>query len=229
MYRLFVTPPHPAPRARRVTWVLAVLTLAVGVISLAFVALRHTARGVPVATLPQPASEITAPGGPGSSAGGTLASAAGDLRASPASAWAADPATATRQGFDLTAALFVSLRPGDCLAWMTPAVPAAHPAPERVDCARPHVDEVTRKVDLSRRYRSWPGEEPLRVAAADACIGSVRAYAGALDVAPHRIVGSVWPDLTSWERGVRGVACTIRSEDLAQHPGRFVPPGAVAS
>ncbi|WP_066072267.1 septum formation family protein [Frankia sp. EI5c] len=235
VYRLFVAPPRPAPRARRLTRVVAVLTLGIGMISLTFVALRHTARGVPVAAQPLPASAVSAPGGPAGSvtsasaagaaqSGGFAQATAGQAAGSPS--LAVDPAARAPQGVDLSPGLFDALRPGDCLAW--PAQPPTRLAPEPVNCAERHLDEVTQIVDLAARFGLWPGAEVLSTVAAEACADSPWAYARVLDVAGHG-VASVRPDRASWERGVHGVACTVRPTDLVPRAGRFVVPPAVRS
>ncbi|WP_018504504.1 septum formation family protein [Parafrankia discariae] len=239
VHRLFVAPPRPAPRTRRLTRVLAVVTLAVGMISLTFVALRQTAgRGTPVATEPLPVSQVSTPvGGPetassvGELAGGATAAGGGGAGGAGFSASSlpltVDPAVGVPGGFDLAPELFAAIHRGDCLAWSARSV--APVTPVRVACAAPHVDEVTKIVDLGDRFGDWPGTEVLHTTARDVCAGSMREYVGALDVAPHHVVGSVRPDEASWERGVRAVVCTIRSDDLAARSGRFLVAGAVRS
>ncbi|MCK9927041.1 septum formation family protein [Frankia sp. Mgl5] len=241
VHRLFVAPPRPAPRTRRLTRVLAVVTLAVGMISLTVVALRQTAgRGTPVATEPLPVSQVSTPvGGPasassvgefadGAAATGGGSGGGGGVGFSASSVpLTVDPAVGVPGGFDLAPGLFAAIRKGDCMAWSARSVSPVTPV--RVDCAAPHVDEVTKIVDLGGRFADWPGVEVLRTTARDVCAGSMREYVGALDVAPHQVVGSVRPDEASWERGVRAVVCTIRSDDLAARSGRFVVAGAVRS
>ncbi|CUU55731.1 Septum formation [Parafrankia irregularis] len=231
VFRLFVAPPRPAPRARRLTWVLAVLTLALGMISLTFIALRQTARSVPVATLPQPALGISTTSSTLASheAGGQVATTATRFATGPSSlagnGAAAGLAAAASQGFDLTPALFAGLRAGDCLAW--PAAPATRLAPVPVDCSQPHIDEITKVVDRAGGDASWPGADVLSASATDLCGGSLLASAGAFGVASSGVVATVWPDRASWEGGVHGLACTIRSQDLTPRSGRLVIPAPV--
>ncbi|MCK9901128.1 hypothetical protein CC117_09955 [Parafrankia colletiae] len=241
VYRLFVAPPRPAPRARRLTWVLAVLTLAVGMISLTFVALRHTARGVPVASTPLPPSGISVDGtglASTAAADGLTRATSGlaSSTSSPVGGRGVDPALGAPGGFALAPDVFRSLAVGDCLTWavmsVTPlAIPGSGdaPAPRPVACTEPHLDEITRIVDLSGRFGSWPGAARLGAAAADDCAESLRDYFGGLDAAPHHVVGSVRPDQASWERGVHSIVCTIRADDLLPDRGRFAPPGIVRS
>lgn len=255
IFHRLVSPPSPVSARQRLARLVAALTLAVGMVGLTFVALRHGGgRGVPAAAEPAVVSESTTVLANATTAGTTAdvaraatgdesAGAVGDAipdgvvdggtaRDATAATPSVDPFTGAVDGFGLTPALLRMLRPGDCLAW-TPA--AGSVAPSRVDCAAPHVDEVTRIVDVADRFDAWPGPITLRATAREDCAGAMREFVGGrdfvggLDVAPHYVVGSLIPDRASWERGARQIVCTIRSDDLAARKGAFALAGSVRS
>jgi hypothetical protein len=196
----------------------AFAAIVVGMITITFVALRQTANrtGQSVAR-PSPATSL-----------GT--SVAGSATAIPA---VTDELTAPAAGFAINPAVLARLRPGDCLDWtpIAAGVPAStgRVVPVQVSCRDPHIDEITRMVDLSMTFDRWPGATALTDVAKERCDGALRAFAGAIDTAPHRVVGMVYPSETSWQSGARSVACTVRSDDLRPRRGPLRGIGSVGA
>ena len=235
-FHRFVSPPRPGPPARRLARLLAVLTLTIGLVSLTLLALRHTAgRGSQLAAPPTPTSGAgTLPtsvlsaaqtGATGTSGDGSRST--GEPGEPPPNG---DPAGTPAAGFTLTPALISQLSPGHCLNWT--AASAAPVVPTLVSCDAPHVDKVTRVVDLAGRFSTWPGGEALRTAANDLCGNPRSAPAASPGDDPGQVVGVLHPDRPSWERGVRQAVCTvrtIRTAALAPAGGAPVEAGATVS
>lgn len=194
------------------------MAIVVGMITITVVALRQTASRTGQG-LASPASAT--------SLGTSVAGAATAIPATTA------PLTGPTTGFAISPALLASLRPGDCLNW-TPS-PAGSPGPVtpvvpvRVSCRAPHIDEVTRIVDLSATFDAWPGAAELLDMAEERCQGSLREFAGAIDAAPHRTIGKVYPSEPSWQAGSQSVACTVRSDDLRPLTGPFRVVGSIGT
>ncbi|WP_251736392.1 septum formation family protein [Frankia sp. R82] len=202
-FHRMVSPPTPPGRSRRIARMVTFLAIVVGMITITVVALRQTATR----------------GGTGISAtarsGATMAAAGSTptLRSAVTSGRSEPPA-----GYAVTAALMASLRPGDCLAWTPlPAgdIDVLRPVtPVRVGCDRPHIDQVTRVVELAGPAENFPGASALAQRARDRCAGALRDRTGAVDAAPHLAVGAIYPSEPSFAAGVRVGVCTVRPDDL---------------
>jgi hypothetical protein len=132
--------------------------------------------------------------------------------------------TATRGGVGTSSRLgALAASPGGSPSVMAPV------APVRVSCDQPHIDEVTRLVDLDPVFTRWPGASTVAQAAQDRCAGALRDFAGAIDAAPHHIVGTIYPSEPSWQDGARLVACTVRADDLRPRPGPFRVVGSIGT
>lgn len=195
------------------------IAIIVGMITITVVALRQTAtRGGP-GTATRLAAPTASQGG-SASAVSAVPAVTGTLTGPPA-------------GYAVTPALLAALQRGDCLNW-TP-YPTNAPArmapvvPVRVSCDRPHIDEVTRLVNLAPLFDRWPGASAVTQAADARCAGALRDFAGAIDATPHHIVGTIYPSEPSWQDGARSVACTVRTDDLRARTGRFRVIGSIGT
>jgi hypothetical protein len=187
------------------------LAIVVGMITITVVALRQTATRGGVGTSSRLGALAASPGGSPS----VMAAVGGGLAEPPA-------------GYAVTPTLLAVLRRGDCLTW-TPSAALTPVAPVRVSCDQPHIDEVTRLVDLDPVFTRWPGASTVAQAAQDRCAGALRDFAGAIDAAPHHIVGTIYPSEPSWQDGARLVACTVRADDLRPRPGPFRVVGSIGT
>jgi hypothetical protein len=215
-FHRLVAPPKPPGRPRQIAQMITFIAIIVGMITITVVALRQTAtRGGP--------GTATRPAAPSASQGGAVSArpaVIGSLSGPPA-------------GYAVPPTLLSALRRGDCLNW-TP-YPAAAPVPMvpvvpvRVSCDRPHIDEVTRLVNLAPLFGRWPGASTVAQVAATRCAGALRDFAGAIDATPHYIVGTIYPSEPSWQDGARSVACTVRSDDLRARVGPFRVIGSIGA
>ncbi|WP_462188000.1 MULTISPECIES: septum formation family protein [unclassified Frankia] len=195
------------------------LAIIVGMITITVVALRQTAnRTSPTAARLAPTTSS------GSSVAATrqtaVPAATGALTGPPA-------------GFGLRPDLLAALRPGDCLNW-TPypagSLASVDPVvPVRVSCGEPHIDEVTRMVDLAVLFQRWPGASAIAEVTDERCAGALREFAGAVDSTPHRTAGTIYPSEPSWQHGAHAAVCTVRTGDLRPRSGPSRVPGAVAA
>lgn len=100
---------------------------------------------------------------------------------------------------------------GTCLTWT--AVDAADA--ERVDCAQPHMFEVTGWVDMSSRFRPdsrFPGDEQWRELVAQRCTPLTIEYLdGRFDPFGRFSVGAIKPSEASWSRGDRELRCGLQT------------------
>ncbi|WP_261568283.1 septum formation family protein [Frankia gtarii] len=218
-FHRLVSPPKPPGRSWQIAQMVTFIAIIVGMITITVVALRQTAtRGGP-GTATRLSSTTASQGGSASGAGAVRA-----VTGSPAG----PPA-----GFAVSPALLAALHRGDCLNW-TPyqpsaPVPIAPVVPVRVGCDRPHIDEVTRLVNLASMFGRWPGASAVAQAADARCAGALRDFAGAIDATPHLIVGTIYPSEPSWQEGARLVACTVRTDDLHVRTGRFRVVGLIGT
>src|SRR5262245_18506314 len=109
---------------------------------------------------------------------------------------------------DEAAAAFDS-PPGTCLDW-----PADNPrAMRRLDCAQPHVFEVTSNVEISQEYGPNvppPDEKQWQSIANDKCTQGVAGYLGGkLDPAGKYSVSALKPTDDQWRSGDRKLRCGV--------------------
>ncbi len=218
-FHRLVAPPKPPGRPRQIAQMVTFIAIIVGMITITVVALRQTATR----------------GGAGSATRLAAPSASQDGAASAASARPAVSGSLTGPpaGYAVAPALLAALHRGDCLNW-TP-YPAGAPVPMvpvvavRVSCDRPHIDEVTRLVNLAPLFGRWPGASAVTQVADARCAGALRDFAGAIDATPHYIVGTIYPSEPSWQDGARSVACTVRTDDLRARTGPFRAIGSIGA
>jgi Septum formation len=120
-------------------------------------------------------------------------------------------------GFALDTSFTTRARIGACLAW-TPGRVGHPPGIRVVECAAPHVDEVTGVLDLAGSYPRWPGTRALDALAGQWCAGELSGYLAGVATRPV-VAGWVYPDEPSWDGGVRDLACTARPPDLVPVTG----------
>ncbi|MCK9894686.1 septum formation family protein [Frankia sp. AgB32] len=193
------------------------MAITLSMITITVVALRQTATRGGVGTASRLGASAALPGDSPSAAVPVVTSG-----------WNQPPA-----GFALSKGLLDSLRKGDCLLWTPIAANSTAPpepvTPVRVGCDRPHIDEVTRLVDLAPLFVRWPGASTLAKAAGQRCAGALRDYVGAIDSTPHHVVGTVYPSEPSWQSGARTAVCTVRTDDLAVRSGAFRSLGPIGA
>lgn len=101
--------------------------------------------------------------------------------------------------------------PGTCLTWT--AVDASDA--ERIDCAKPHLFEVTGQVDMSTRFgpnSRFPGGELWRALVAQQCTPVTRDFLdGRFDPFGRFSVGAIKPSEASWSRGDRELRCGLQT------------------
>ena len=99
---------------------------------------------------------------------------------------------------------------GTCLAWANPTGADIH----RVDCAKPHVFEMTGVVDISAEYSGNAPSPPIdawQKIKADKCTPSVTAYLGGkLDPYGKYTVDALKPTDAQWRDGDRKLRCGIQ-------------------
>ncbi|ABD12988.1 hypothetical protein Francci3_3636 [Frankia casuarinae] len=217
-FHRLVAPPRPPGRPRQIARMVTFMAIIVGMITITVVALRQTAnRTSPTAARLVP---TTSSGSSAATKQTAVPAATGTLTGPPA-------------GFGIRPDLLAALRPGDCLNW-TP-YPAGSPAsvdpvvPVRVSCREPHIDEVTRMVDLAVLFHRWPGASVVAEVTDERCAGALREFPGTVDSTPHRTVGTIYPSEPSWQLGAHAAVCTVRTDDLRPRSGQFRVPGAVAA
>ncbi|SNQ45704.1 conserved hypothetical protein [Frankia canadensis] len=217
MLHRLVAPPWLPRRSRRIARMVTFVAIVVGMITITVVALRQTATRGGVGTAARLGALAASPGG---SPTAMSALGGGSLAEPPA-------------GYAVTPALLAALRRGDCLTWKpydaSTASVLTPVAPVRVSCDRPHIDEVTRLVDLDPVFTRWPGASTVAQAAQDRCAGALRDFAGAIDATPHHVVGAIYPSEPSWQAGARIVACTVRTDDLRPRSGPFRIVGSIGT
>jgi hypothetical protein len=118
------------------------------------------------------------------------------------------PGAASSSAVDEAAAAFDSPS-GTCLDW-----PADNPrAMRRLDCAQPHVFEVTSNVEISAEYNSSappPDEKTWQQIANDKCTPGVATYlGGTLDPFGKYSVSALKPTDDQWRAGDRKLRCGI--------------------
>lgn len=201
VFHRMVSPPAPPGRSRRIARMVTFLAIVVGMITITVVALRQTATRGGTGVTAARAGAATAVG------------SSPTLRSAVTSGLSEPPA-----GFTVSAALISSLHRGDCLAWTPlPAgdIDVLRPVvPVRVGCDQPHIDQVTRLVDLAGPDENFPGASTLAQRARQRCAGALRDSTGAIDSAPHLAVGALYPSEPSYAAGVRRGVCTVRPDDL---------------
>jgi hypothetical protein len=183
-----VWPPRPRRRSHRVAQVLAVLAVAVGMISLMVVTLRHNVGRGGTAAAPPPSAANQA-GRPASTA-----SAAGT----------------TAPGVQITTNVLRGLHRGDCVTWQPPGAAEARV----VTCGESHLAEVTRIVELGSQFTGWPGRDALDALAATACPAALAGYVDGSRRGLAPVAGSLLPSAQGWTDGVRRLACTAQGERL---------------
>jgi Septum formation len=191
-----VWPPHPRRRPRRVAQVLAVLAVAVGMISLMVVTLRHNVGRGGTAAAPPPS--------------------AANRAGRPASTASAPESTAV--GVQIPAAVLRGLHRGDCVTWEPAGRPAVAGA-KVVTCGEAHVAEVTRIVELGSQFTGWPGRDVLDALAVTACPAALAGYVDGSRRGLAPVVGSLLPSVEGWTDGVRRLACTVQGERLKSWTG----------
>lgn len=106
------------------------------------------------------------------------------------------------------ATLAASAATGTCLTWTrSDAGDLA-----RVDCARPHLFEVTGGADVSAQYPAgapFPDEAAWQKAATS-CTASVTSYLGKLDPSGKYVVGALKPTSAQWNSGDRALRCGVQ-------------------
>jgi hypothetical protein len=116
----------------------------------------------------------------------------------PGRAAAEDPATVAA-----TAA------PGTCLTWTrSDAGDLAE-----VDCARPHLFEVTGSADISSQYPAgapFPDQQAWQKAAQGGCTASATGYLGKIDPFGKYTVGALKPTSARWNSGDRTLRCGLQ-------------------
>jgi hypothetical protein len=177
--------------------VLAVLAVAVGMISLMVVTLRHNVGRGGTAAAPPPSAANQA-GRPASTA-----SAAGT----------------TVPGVQITADVLRGLRRGDCVTWQSQAGPPVATGTRVVTCGESHVAEVTRIVELGSQFTGWPGREALDALAATACPAALAGYVDGSRRGLAPVAGSLLPSAQGWTGGMRRLACTVQGERLKSWTG----------
>jgi hypothetical protein len=113
-------------------------------------------------------------------------------------ATATDPAT-----------LVANAAAGTCLTWTRPD--AADLA--AVDCAQPHLFEVTGSANVSGQYpaaATFPDEPAWQKAAQAGCTGSATNYVGKLDPNGKYVVGALKPTSAQWSGGNRTLRCGLQ-------------------
>ena len=113
-------------------------------------------------------------------------------------ATATDPAT-----------LVANAAAGTCLTWTRPD--AADLA--AVDCAQPHLFEITGSADISGQYAAaatFPDETAWQKAAQAGCTGSATNYVGKLDPNGKYVVGALKPTSGQWNGGNRTLRCGLQ-------------------
>ncbi len=203
-----------SPRGRRATRFVALVTVLAGVAGLGLFLLRH---GVPrMAAVSAPAPSAGIPARVYDRAG---SGSPGVAPASPA-VNVASPPPGGDQRFAVDAALLAGLREGDCLTW-TPD-PARTVLPIRVPCEQPHVDQVTRVLDLAGPFPAWPvwpGPHELASATRMNCPDVARSLAGSTETVPDVWTASMYPEEPEWLAGAHGLVCTVRTGDLRPRVG----------
>ncbi len=195
---------------------MALLTLLAGMAGLGLFLLRHGGPRTAVVSAPAPSAGIPARAQEHATAG--VPGTGPDL--SP------ETVPGRTQRFVVGVSLLAALRPGDCLAWSPD--PDHEVTPVRVPCDQPHVDEVTRIVDLTGTFTVWPGRPALGAAATTDCAGASRNILGTADAAPHTQAASIYPEESGWLAGARGVVCTIRADDFQPRAGSLRAHGVPA-
>ncbi|MGH4020236.1 MAG: septum formation family protein [Pseudonocardiaceae bacterium] len=99
---------------------------------------------------------------------------------------------------------------GACLTWKRPDASDA----QRVECAQPHLFEVTGTVDLANqvgRRAAFPADEVWRQLVAERCTPlSARFLAGRFDPFGWFSVGAIKPSAASWGDGDRVLRCGLQ-------------------
>jgi Septum formation len=111
---------------------------------------------------------------------------------------AADPATVVA---DATT--------GECLTWTQPDANDLG----SVDCAQPHLFEVTGTADVSGTYPAgapFPATDAWQKAAQTACAAGVTSYLGKLDPYGRFVVGALKPTSAQWSSGQRTLHCGVQ-------------------
>ncbi len=116
---------------------------------------------------------------------------------------------------------------GTCLTWTEVDASDA----EHVDCAKPHLFEVTGQVDLSTRFSPasrFPGEEQWRALVAQRCTPVTKEYLdGDFDPFGRFSVGAIKPSEASWSRGDRELRCGLQT--VGRSGALYASAGAAAS
>ncbi|HVV23251.1 MAG TPA: septum formation family protein [Pseudonocardiaceae bacterium] len=98
---------------------------------------------------------------------------------------------------------------GTCLTWSKPDASNL----SAVDCARPHLFEVTGAADISGQYPAgapFPTAQAWQKAAQTSCTTSVTDYLGKLDPNGRFTVGALKPTTSQWASGDRSLRCGVQ-------------------
>ena len=99
---------------------------------------------------------------------------------------------------------------GSCLSWTKPDQSDL----AEVDCAQPHVFEITGSADLSAAYPASAGFPVLTAwqqITRNDCTNNATSYVGKLDPAGKYVVGALKPTEQQWSGGDRSVRCGLQS------------------
>jgi hypothetical protein len=129
------------------------------------------------------------------------------LALSAVAGWPIMPGRATE--VEAPATLAANAPAGTCLTWTRPD--AGDMA--EVDCARPHLFEVTGSADISAQYpqgAAFPDESAWQKAAQAGCAASATSYLGRLDPTGRYVVGALKPTSAQWNSGARTLRCGLQ-------------------
>jgi Septum formation len=99
--------------------------------------------------------------------------------------------------------------PGTCLTWTRPDAGDL----AEVDCARPHLFEVTGSADISAQYPAgspFPDQVAWQKAAQGGCTASATTYLGRIDPFGRYTVGALKPTSARWNSGDRTLRCGVQ-------------------
>lgn len=146
---------------------------------------------------------------------GAFAGAIVLLGSSAVAGWPISPGPAEQD----PASVVASASPGTCLTWTRPD--AANLA--AVDCARPHLFEITGSADISAQFPAgspFPSEQAWQHAAQTSCTTSVTGYLGKLDPNGKYAVGALKPTNAQWTSGDRTLRCGVQRSTPS---GQLIP------
>jgi hypothetical protein len=107
------------------------------------------------------------------------------------------------------ATVVASASPGTCLTWTRPDAGNL----SAVDCARPHLFEVTGSADISGTYppgSPFPDQQAWQQAAQTSCTTGATNYLGKLDPHGKYTVGALKPTSSQWASGDRSLRCGLQ-------------------